>query len=75
MKVVNELKPNKSEGPDQFHPKLRKETVNNIKGPLCIIFNKSARRSITRGQDVGSDCISSWSLLFTLEKGKCYANF
>ena len=40
MKVVNKLKPNKSQGLDQFHPKLIKETVNKIKEPLCMIFNK-----------------------------------
>ena len=46
MKVINELKANKSQGPDDFHPKLIKETVNKIKEPLCKIFDKSLQEGV-----------------------------
>ena len=46
MKVINELKANKSQGPDDFHPKLIKETVNKIKEPLCKIFDKSLQERV-----------------------------
>ena len=46
MKVINELKANKSQGPANFHPKLIKETVNKIKEPLCKIFDKSLKEGV-----------------------------
>ena len=46
VKVINELKANKSQGPDDFHPKLIKETVNKIKEPLCKIFDKSLQEGV-----------------------------
>ena len=46
VKVINELKPNKSQGADQFHLKLIKETANKIEGPLFIIFPKSVQEGV-----------------------------
>ena len=45
--------PNKSQGPDQLHPKLIKETVNTMKELLCIIFNKSLQEEIHYYQMIG----------------------
>ncbi len=40
-KVINQLKPSKSAGPDNFHPKLFKETLESIRTPLTLIFKKT----------------------------------
>ncbi|MEW8547929.1 MAG: reverse transcriptase family protein, partial [Candidatus Thiodiazotropha sp.] len=40
-KLINQLKPSKSQGPDNLHPKFLKETQSVIKKPLEIIFQKS----------------------------------
>ena len=40
-KLISKLKPSKSQGPDNFHPKLIKETANELKKPLTIICKKS----------------------------------
>ena len=40
-KLISNIKPSKSQGPDNFHPKLIKETANELKKPLTIIFKKS----------------------------------
>ena len=40
-KLISNIKPSKSQGPDNFHLKLLKETANELKKPLTIIFKKS----------------------------------
>ncbi|MES9881006.1 MAG: reverse transcriptase domain-containing protein, partial [Sedimenticola sp.] len=40
-KVIQQLKASKSAGPDNFHPKLFKETVEKISIPLTLMFQKS----------------------------------
>ena len=40
-KLISNIKPSKSQGPDNFHPKLIKETANELKKPLTTIFKKS----------------------------------
>ena len=40
-KMICQLKPSKSQGPDTFHPKLMKEAANEMSKPLTLIFKKS----------------------------------
>ena len=40
-KYLKELNASKSQGPDNLHPKLSLETLEEIKNPLTEIFNKS----------------------------------
>ena len=40
-KIINKLNAAKSQGPDNLHTKLRKETKSVIKQPLKMIFQKS----------------------------------
>lgn len=35
------LNPNKSAGPDKFHPRVLKELAHELAEPLCLIFRKS----------------------------------
>ena len=44
-KAINVLKPGKSQGPDNFHPKFLMETKHQVKMPLKTIFNKSLNES------------------------------
>ncbi|MES9881396.1 MAG: reverse transcriptase domain-containing protein [Sedimenticola sp.] len=44
-KAIDKLKPSKSQGPDNLHPKLIKETKKSLLKPLNIIFNKSLEES------------------------------
>ncbi|MEW8548552.1 MAG: reverse transcriptase domain-containing protein [Candidatus Thiodiazotropha sp.] len=44
-KAVDKLKPSKSQGPDNIHPKLIKECKNSIVPPLTIIFEKSLKET------------------------------
>ena len=39
--VLENLKTNKTPGPNQISPRILKEAKNEIVKPLCIIFNKS----------------------------------
>ncbi|MEW8547283.1 MAG: reverse transcriptase domain-containing protein, partial [Candidatus Thiodiazotropha sp.] len=41
LKAINQVNPNKSQGPDSFHPKLIKETQKVLCKPLTIIYQKS----------------------------------
>ena len=41
VKHIKKLNASKSQGPDNYHPKLLLETVNEVKKPLTDIFNKS----------------------------------
>ena len=41
VKETQELKPNKSPGPDGIHPKLIRNLGETIAEPLALIFNKS----------------------------------
>ncbi|PJE77977.1 hypothetical protein CI610_03092 [invertebrate metagenome] len=45
VKAVNKLKPNKAAGPDNIHPRFIKETINELKESLNLIFNKSFDQS------------------------------
>ena len=45
-KIVNDLKPNKSQGPDRIHPRILKETSQCITSPLEKIFRKSLDEGI-----------------------------
>ena len=45
-KTINRLKPSKSQGPDNIHPKLLKECKNSIVPPLTTIFRKSLQESV-----------------------------
>ena len=40
-KLISQLKPSKSRGPDNFHSKLIKETAKELKKNLTITFKKS----------------------------------
>ena len=40
-KIINALKPDKSQGPDRIHPRIWKETNQFVKLPLEKIFRKS----------------------------------
>ena len=40
-KAIDHIKASKSQGPDNIHPKLIKETKSAIKKPLKILFTKS----------------------------------
>ena len=51
-KLISKLKPSKSQDPDNFHPKLIKETANELKKPLTIICKKICR-NMEKSQ---SDC-------------------
>ena len=39
--LLKQLNVSKSTGPDNFHPRFLKETVDNISLPITILFNKS----------------------------------
>ena len=41
--AINILKPSKSQEPDKFHLYFLKETKDQLKKPLCIIFKKSVQ--------------------------------
>ena len=41
LMAIKHVNPNKSQGPDSFHPKLIKETQNVICKPLTTIYQKS----------------------------------
>ena len=45
-KIINALKPNKSQGPDRIHPRILKETNQCITSPLEKIFRKSLEEGI-----------------------------
>ena len=45
-KLIDRLKPSKSQGPDDIHPKLIKECKTSIVTPLTIIFKKSLQESV-----------------------------
>ena len=45
-KSIDRLKPSKSQGPDDIHPKLIKECKTSIVTPLTIIFKKSLQESV-----------------------------
>ena len=45
-KTIDRLKPSKSQGPDNIHPKLLKECKNSIVPPLTTIFRKSLQESV-----------------------------
>ena len=45
-KVLSALNPSKSQGPDLFHPKYLKETMDFIIQPLQTIFQKSLDEGI-----------------------------
>ena len=45
-KAIDKLKPSKSQGPDNIHPKLIKECKSSIVCPLNIIFEKSLNESV-----------------------------
>ena len=42
-KAIERLNSSKSQGPDNIHPKLLKETQSIIKKPLQMIFEKSLK--------------------------------
>ena len=42
-KYIKKLKPSKSEGPDNCHPKFLQETIDEVTEPLSILFNKSLK--------------------------------
>ena len=44
-KAIEALKPSKSQGPDNFHPKYLKETKYQLKVPLKTIFENSSEES------------------------------
>ena len=41
FKALNNLKPNKSPGPDEIHPKVLKELSRELAHPMTLLFNKS----------------------------------
>ena len=45
-KIINALKPNKSQGPDRIHPRFLNETNQCITSPLEKIFRKSLEEGI-----------------------------
>ena len=45
-KTIDRLKPSKSQGPDNIHPKLVKECKKSIITPLTMIFKKSLQESV-----------------------------
>ena len=40
-KRLSVLNPNKSPGPDSFHPRVLKELAHELSEPLAMIFDKS----------------------------------
>ena len=46
LKKLKKLDPNKSPGPDKFHPKVVKELAQNLAMPLSIVFNKSLTEGV-----------------------------
>lgn len=46
LKKINALDPNKTPGPDKFHPKFLKEVGDILSVPLSIIFTKSLRERV-----------------------------
>ena len=45
LKAISKLKPSKSQGPDNLHPKLIKECSHQMLTPLKEIFSKSLAES------------------------------
>ena len=45
-KLLSQLKPSKSQGPDNLHPKLLKETSEELNTPPTIIFRKSVDEGV-----------------------------
>ena len=45
-KAIDRLKPSKSQGPDNIHPKLVKECKKSIITPLTMIIKKSLQESV-----------------------------
>lgn len=45
-KIINALKPDKSQGPDRIHPRILKETNQFVKLPLEKIFRKGTIYSL-----------------------------
>ena len=45
-KAIDRLKPSKSQGPDNLHPKLIKECKNTLLQPLTLIFKQSLNESV-----------------------------
>ena len=45
LKAISKLKPSKSQGPDNLHPKLVKECSHQLLTPLKEIFSKSLAES------------------------------
>ena len=43
LKILKDLKPNKSAGPDELHPKSLLEMREMLSKPLALIFNSSLR--------------------------------
>lgn len=46
MTVINPLNPSKSQGPDQLHPCLLKETKHQLITPLTMLFMKSIEEAV-----------------------------
>ena len=46
MKILEHLKPNKSAGPDNLHPKILKECAKEIAVPLTVIYLRSLETGI-----------------------------
>ena len=46
VKLIENLQPNKSFGPDEIHPALLKELVNHVSGPITLIFKKSLEEGV-----------------------------
>ena len=46
MTVINTLNPSKSQGPDQLHSCLLKETKHQLVIPLTMLFRKSIKEAI-----------------------------
>ena len=53
-KATDRLKPSKSQGPDNLHPKLIKECKKTILQPLALIFKQSINESVWKQANVTS---------------------
>ena len=58
-KILKEINPAKSMGPDNIHPRVLKECRNTIIAPLCKIFNKSLENGKLPTQWKKSKCHSN----------------